>query len=270
MVLRISGIDFGKCYKFGLNLFCMRILSWNVNGLRSIFDKEFLEFIGSEDFDVLCLQEIKVDSLNVEALEIEGYNLYFNCAEKKGYSGVAIYCKEKAKRVEFDLGLKRFDVEGRMLILYFEDFVLVNLYLPHGGRQKENLDYKLEVYDYVLERLEKLESENERVVVCGDFNIAMEDVDLARPAANRKNIMFGEDEREKLKSVVGLGFRDSFREFDLESGNYTWWPYMANCRQRNVGWRIDYVFVSESVELRSAFILKDVLGSDHCPVGIEI
>jgi exodeoxyribonuclease-3 len=246
----------------------MRVLSWNVNGLRSIFNDEFFNFVEGDDFDVLCLQEIKVDSDNIRNLEVEGYNLYFNCAKKKGYSGVAVYCREVPKRIEFDLGMERFDLEGRMLILWFEDFVLVNLYLPHGGRGKENLGYKLEVYDLVLERLRKLKSENERVVVCGDFNVAMGEVDLARPVANRKNIMFGLEERGKLKGVVELSFLDSFREFEVDGGFYTWWPYLADCRGRNVGWRIDYVFVC-GVELRAGFILKDVLGSDHCPVGVE-
>ncbi len=248
----------------------MKILSWNVNGLRSVFRKNFLDFVKRYDPDILCLQEIKIDDRLIRGLDIEGYNLYSNCASKKGYSGVAIYCKKEPVSVEMDVGLERFNCEGRMLILEFEDFVLVNFYLPHGGRDKLNLNYKLESYDFIIRKIKEIFAKKERVVVCGDFNIAMEDRDLARYKYNRNNIMFTFEEREKLYCFRKIGLRDSFREVCQGDGHYSWWPYLANCRERNIGWRIDYIFASEMVGIEDAFILKNVMGSDHCPVGVDI
>lgn len=248
----------------------MKIVSWNVNGLRSAWDNGFMDFVEKEKPDVLCLQEIKVDESLVESLEIEGYGLYHNCANKKGYSGVAVYCREAPLSVELDLEFERFDGEGRMLVLKFKDFTLINLYLPHGGRGFENLNYKMESYNFMMRRIRNFLDKGERVVVCGDFNIAREEIDLARPKNNLKNIMFSEGERMKLKEFVDLGFMDCFREIKGNEVAYSWWPYMANCRGRNIGWRIDYVFASDGVEIGDAFYLKDVLGSDHCPVGVEV
>ncbi len=248
----------------------MKILSWNVNGLRSVFRKDFLDFVKRHNPDILCLQEIKIDDRLIRGLGIEGYNLYANCADKKGYSGVAVYCKNKPVGVEFDIGMLRFDSEGRMLILKFDDFILMNFYLPHGGRDKSNLGYKLESYDFVISRIRKILRDKKKVIICGDFNVAMGDVDLARPVQNRNNIMFGLEERRRLRGFFDVGLIDSFREVISEGGHYSWWPYLCNCRERNIGWRIDYIFVSDDLKIEDAFILKDIFGSDHCPVGVDL
>ena len=168
------------------------------------------------------------------------------------------------------MGLERFDQEGRILKLKYPDFTLINLYTPHGGRQKENLDYKLKVYNRLLKYLQKFKDRN--IILIGDFNIAHQEVDLARPKQNQNNIMFTQEERKRINQIIDLGFLDTFREFHKEGGHYTWWPYFVNARKRNLGWRIDYIFVSKKLvpKLRDAFILSEVMGSDHCPIGIEI
>lgn len=250
----------------------MKIISWNVNGLRSICKKNFKEWFEKSGADILCLQEIKIQKDQMQKLCFDDTNhlSYFNFGKRKGYAGVAVFAKEKPKTVKQILGFERFDGEGRLLILEYPSFTLVNLYLPHGGRGKENLPYKLEVYDYLLEYLKK--KQDRKIILIGDFNIAHTELDLARPRGNLKNTMFTPEERKKLDDLENLGFVDTFRGFNGEGGNYTWWPYFANARERNLGWRIDYCFVSKSLakNLKDAFILKEVPGSDHCPIGIEI
>ena len=248
----------------------MKVCSWNVNGLRSVWGKGFLDFVEKFSPDVLCLQEIKIDSEKVLDFGIEGYDMYFSCAEKKGYSGVLIYCKKSVLKREDFLVFDRFDFEGRGICLRFSDFVLVNVYMPHGGRAFENLDYKLKSYDEVLEKVGVFLKDDDRVLFCGDFNVAFEEKDLARPRNNLKNVMFSPVERKKLAGVFDLGFRDCFRELNKDGGVYSWWPYMSNCRGRNIGWRIDYVFASDGFEILGVDYLKDVLGSDHCPVLVEV
>ena len=250
----------------------MKIVSWNVNGLRSVYKKGALDFkkMGA---DIFCLQEIKAskEQLNSELINPEGYYSYFNSARKKGYSGTAVYSREKPLSWKRKMGFERFDNEGRFLSLDYPKFILINLYLPHGGCQKENLDYKLEVYDYLLGYLSKLR--DKKIILVGDFNVAHEEIDLARPKQNKNNIMFTLRERKQIDKLMELGFIDSFRKFNpYKVDSYTWWPYFANARARNLGWRIDYVFVAENgaADLKSAFIWKDILGSDHCPVGVEI
>lgn len=249
----------------------MKIISWNVNGLRAVYKRNFLTWFEKINVDIVCLQEIKTQLPQIPSglINPKNYQSYFNFAVKKGYAGVAIYTKKEPLRIEEKLGTERFDKEGRILRLDYQDFTLINLYLPHGGRQKENLAYKLEVYDLLLDYVERIKDKN--VVLIGDFNIAHEEIDLARPKDNRKNIMFTPEERKKLDEIVDLGFVDAFRKFNSEGGNYTWWPYYLNARQRNLGWRIDYAFISKSLstKIKEAFILKDVYGSDHCPIGIE-
>jgi exodeoxyribonuclease-3 len=248
----------------------MKLISWNVNGLRAVHKKAFLDVMKKWKADFVFLQEIKAQESSIpeELLQIDGYNLYLNCALKKGYSGVAVYAKEKPLKIERNLEFKRFDEEGRMLRLDYKNFTLVNLYLPHGGRGKENLEYKLETYNRVIAYLNKLRSKN--VIIAGDFNIAREDIDLARPGQNRNNIMFTPEERMKLEELFTLGFRDTFRIFHKNGGHYTWWPYFANARERNLGWRIDYALSSEHFlpRIKKGFILDEIRGSDHCPVGI--
>ncbi len=250
----------------------MKIISWNINGIRAIYKKNFLDWFIATNADIVCLQEIKAQKEQIpsDLLELKNYFFYFNPAIKKGYAGMAVYTKQKPLKVEYKLGLNRFDQEGRILQLEYPSFILINVYLPHGGRQKENLDYKLKVYDYLLEYLQK--SKDRNIILIGDFNIAHQDIDLARPRQNQNNIMFTLEERQQIDKIINLGFLDSFREFHKEGSHYTWWPYMAKARQRNLGWRIDYIFISKELtkNLKDAFILSEVMGSDHCPIGIEI
>ncbi|MFA5926646.1 MAG: exodeoxyribonuclease III [Patescibacteria group bacterium] len=251
----------------------MKIVTWNVNGLRSVYKKGFLEWLSKEDADVVCLQEIKVgeDVIPAGLKNIDRYHAFFNCAAKPGYAGVAVYTKKKPKNVSRPSFSDRFDQEGRILELEFDDFNLINLYLPHGGRQKENLEYKLDCYRHLQRYLS--EEQNRNVVLAGDFNIAHGEIDLARPKQNKDNIMFTPEERAQLDELISIGFIDSFRHFRPDgAGYYTWWPYMADARTRNLGWRIDYIFVSKtlSVSVSGASILSDVLGSDHCPLGIDL
>jgi len=250
----------------------MKIISWNVNGLRAAYRKGFLNWFRESDFDVVCLQEVRVEKeqLPEELRRPKHYCSFFNPALKPGYAGVAVYTKTEPLEVKNKIGLKRFDQEGRILYLEYSDFVLINLYLPHGGRQKENLFYKLEVYVNLFDYLKKIKSKN--IVLAGDFNVAHQQIDLARPKQNKNNIMFTIEEREQIDKIIKLGFVDSFRKFHSKGGHYTWWPYAFNARERNLGWRIDYIFTSKSLtlKLKNAFILSKVQGSDHCPIGIEI
>lgn len=251
----------------------MKIISWNVNGLRAVNKRNFQSWFAETDADVVCLQEIKLQETQMPTdlvAPIGYYQAFFNFASKPGYSGVAVYTKVRPFRAGKDVGLPRFDEEGRFLRLEFADFTLLNLYLPHGGRQKENLGYKLEVYGKLIDYLKPLAKKN--TILIGDFNIAHQDIDLVRPKENRDNIMFTPEERKQIDTIIGLGFTDTFRQFHKDGGHYTWWPYMANARARNLGWRIDYVFTSPSLttKLKDAFILPDVLGSDHCPVGVVL
>lgn len=249
----------------------MKLITWNVNGIRSVYKKGFLELAEKIGADIVCLQEIKADESKIpeDLVKMDGYFAYFNSAEKKGYAGTAVFTKIKPNKIIRKIGFERFDSEGRFLRLDFDDFILLNIYLPHGGRQKENLGYKLEAYDCLLKYLKRLKNKN--VILAGDFNIAHSEIDLERPKSNKNNIMFTLEERAQLDRLEDLGFIDSFRKFNQEGGNYTWWPYMANARERNLGWRIDYVFVSASLrpKLKNAFILSDIFGSDHCPAGIN-
>jgi len=249
----------------------MKIISWNVNGLRSVYQKGALK-IDQIGADILCLQEIKAskEQLDPELVSPKGYYSYFNPAKKKGYAGTAVYSRQKPLSGEEKVGFKEFDNEGRFLKLDYPQFSLINLYLPHGGRQKEKLAYKLAAYDYLLNYLQKLKEK--KVILTGDFNIAHEEIDLARPKENKNNIMFTSEERARINRLVGNGFIDSFRKFyPKKKDAYTWWPYFANARARNLGWRIDYVFVTQklAIKLKNALILSQVKGSDHCPVGVE-
>lgn len=275
----------------------MKIVSWNVNGLRACFRYGFLDWAEKTDADVICLQEIKCSSEQIpEELRNLDYEIIINAAEKKGYSGIAVFTREKPMKVSDKLGLARFDSEGRFLRLDFKDFILINIYLPHGGRDQSKLDYKLESYQNLLEYLKKVK--DKKVILAGDLNVAHTELDLARPKQNVKNIMFTPEERKQLDMLeydcsaahlggerspyprgersqqlsesYGLGFTDTFRSLHPEGGHYTWWAY-GGSHERNLGWRIDYIFTSKSLtpKLRNTFILPDDRGSDHCPVGIE-
>lgn len=250
----------------------MKIISCNVNGIRSAYEKGLLGFIEIEKPDILCLQEIKAhkEDLPFELTNLKGYNSIFNPAKKKGYSGVAVYTKTKPILVRTKLGLERFDREGRILELHYPHSILLNIYFPHGGRQKENLDYKLQVYKKIFERVKKLK--NKSVILIGDFNVAHKEIDLARPKQNINNIMFTSKEREQLDILLNLDFIDSFRKFNQKGGYFTWWPYAFKARERNLGWRIDYAFVSSklSKKIKAVNIYSKVNFSDHCPMGLEL
>ncbi|TSA56389.1 exodeoxyribonuclease III [bacterium] len=250
----------------------MKIISWNVNGIRAVYRKDFLKWMRKINPDILCLQEIKAQKEQIpeELVKPKGYHAYFNFAERKGYSGVVIYTKKRPLKIEYKLGLKRFDQEGRILKLRYPDFTLINLYFPHGAHDKRNLAYKLKVYNYFINYLKKIQDKN--IILTGDFNIAHEEIDLARPKDNKDNIMFTLKERRQIDRIIKLGFIDTFRKFNKKEGNYTWWPYRFNAKEKNLGWRLDYVFVSKTIisKVKKGFILNKVIFSDHCPIGIEI
>jgi len=250
----------------------MKIISWNVNGIRSVHRKGFLDWFKKTKADIVCLQEIKAQKEQIpdDLINFKNYHFYSNQADKKGYSGVAVLTKQKPIKVDYKLNLKRFDQEGRILKLTYSNFILINLYLPHGGRGKENLGYKLEAYQYLLKYLKK--NKDKKIILTGDFNIAHQEIDLARPGNNKNNIMFTPEERKQIDSLISLGFTDTFRKFNQKTGNYTWWPYSFDARQRNVGWRIDYIFTSKKLtnKLRKSFIFAKDKGSDHCPIGVDM
>lgn len=255
----------------------MKILSWNVNGLRAIHKKNvFLGLIEKEDPDILCLQEIKAeaDQLPEEIRNITGYYSYFDSSKgRKGYSGVAVYTKELPEKVEFGIGVPEFDCEGRLIIAYFKDFVLINTYFPNGGGGPERLRYKLHFYDAFLSYVDNLRKSGKKVIFCGDVNTAHEEIDLARPKENEKNTGFLPEERAWLDEVVNHGYVDVFRNmYQNKKDVYTYWDMKTFARERNVGWRIDYFFVSSDLlpKIKSFKTYADVYGSDHCPIGIEL
>ncbi|MCL5011263.1 MAG: exodeoxyribonuclease III [Patescibacteria group bacterium] len=251
----------------------MKIISWNVNGIRAVYKKgDLLEFIKSEKPDILCLQEIKAaeEQIPNELKNLAGYFCYFNPAKKPGYSGVAVFTKEKPQKVEKEIGFDRFDSEGRALKLVYTGFTLYNFYIPNGGRGKKDLNYKLAFYDYLFDYLRK--QKNKKIILAGDFNVAHTELDLARPKENQDSIMFTKEERAKISQLLKAGFIDTFRQFHQDNGYYTWWLYFANARERNIGWRIDYVFATENLKskIKNGFILPEITGSDHCPAGIAL
>ena len=251
----------------------MRVISWNVNGLRAAHKKGFLDWLNDEAPDIMCLQETKAheEQLPEEIRSIAGYNSYFSTPEKKGYSGVGLYTKTVPESVQFGFG-DRFDSEGRTIIADYRDFVLFNIYFPNGKRSPERLKYKMEFYDAFLAYAEKTKQNGKHVVVCGDVNTAHKEIDLARPKENVKVSGFLPQERAWMDEFLDKGYKDTLRIFNQEPGNYSYWDQMTKARERNVGWRIDYFFVDQDFadRLTGAFILSDVMGSDHCPVGIDI
>jgi exodeoxyribonuclease-3 len=244
----------------------MKIITWNLNGYRSVVRKDSLNPILDLNPDIICFQELKLNS----EVKLDNYYGYFNFAIKNGYSGVAIYTKEKPLSVEYKLGIDRFDEEGRLIILQYKKFILINLYVPHGGRKKENLEYKLNIIDKFIKNIKKLK--NKSIIICSDFNIAHTELDLARPKGNKNNIMFTKEERDSLTNLLDLKLIDSLRHITNEGGIYSWWPYAFKARERNVGWRIDYILVSKVLEnkIKSIRYLKDYIGSDHCPVELTL
>jgi len=252
----------------------MRIISWNVNGIRAVQKKGFIEWVEKEDVNVLCLQETKahVEQLDDELVNISGYKSEWFSAEKKGYSSVATYSNVQTENVVKGFRIDAFDREGRVLRTDYKDFILFNIYFPNGQRDDERLQYKLDFYDTCLEHFEALRKEGKKLVICGDYNTAHTEIDLARPKANEKTSGFLPIERAWMDKFVEHGYIDTFREFHPEPNEYSWWSYRAGARGNNVGWRIDYFFISPELKdnLKDAFILQDVLGSDHCPLGIKL
>jgi exodeoxyribonuclease-3 len=249
----------------------MKLISWNVNGLRSVLRKNFLEFMDHEQPDVLCLQETKCGPDDVESLWTTNYVSFWNCAAKKGYSGTATFSTMRPLRVTTGIEHKDHDSEGRVLTTEFEKFCLVNVYVPNSKRDLSRLKYRQRWDHDFLAYLKKIERKKP-VVFCGDLNVAHTEIDLANPKANVRNHGFTPEERAGFDALVRAGFIDTFREFESGGGHYTWWSPMAGVRSRNIGWRIDYFLVSAALRprLKRAFILPQVLGSDHCPVGIEL
>lgn len=249
----------------------LKLISWNVNGLRAQVRKGFLEKLEALDPDILCLQEIKLSEGQLE-LDLENYEEYYNYAERKGYSGTAIFTKKKPLSVTYGIGIPEHDQEGRVITMAFESFILVTCYTPNSKRGLERLDYRQVWEDAFLAYLKKLE-EDKPVVVCGDLNVAHNDIDLANPASNHKNAGFTDEERAKFNQLLDNGFIDTFRYFHPdETEAYTWWSNFANSRARNIGWRIDYFLASDALKPRliSAAIHADVMGSDHCPVELQL
>ncbi|MDE6663035.1 MAG: exodeoxyribonuclease III [Lachnospiraceae bacterium] len=247
----------------------MKLISWNVNGLRACVGKGFKDFFDAEDADIFCLQETKLQEGQID-LDLSGYHQYWNYAEKKGYSGTAIFTKEEPISVTYGMGIEEHDHEGRVITLEFPEFYMITVYTPNSKDGLARLDYRMQWEDDFLAYVKKLE-ENKPVIFCGDLNVAHNDIDLKNPKSNHKNPGFTDEERGKFTVITQSGLIDTFRYFypDLEDA-YSWWSYRFHAREKNIGWRIDYFVVSESLKnrLEDAVIYKDVMGSDHCPVGL--
>lgn len=253
----------------------MKLISWNVNGLRAVVRKNFIEYIKDEQPDIIGLQETKLqeDQIPEEVINLEGYHRYWNFAEKKGYSGVALFSKIKPNKVTYSMNEERFDNEGRTIIAEFDDFVLINCYFPNGQRDDERLQYKLDFYDRMFEIMQDIvQNQKKDLLVCGDYNTAHKEIDLKNPQANSKTSGFLPIEREWLTKIIDKGFVDTFRAFNQEPEQYSWWTYRFGARKRNAGWRIDYFFANQDFmpKIKNAFIQQEVMGSDHCPVGVIV
>ncbi len=249
----------------------MKFISWNVNGIRACLTKGFMDFFNNEDADIFCLQETKVQAGQVE-LDLKGYHQYWNYAEKKGYSGTAVFTKQEPLSVRYGLGIEEHDKEGRVVTLEFPDFYFITVYTPNSKTELERLDYRMVWEDEFRKYMKDLEKEKP-VVVCGDLNVAHKEIDLKNPKTNRKNAGFTDEERNKFTELMDAGFIDTFRYFYPEQeGIYSWWSYRFKAREKNAGWRIDYFLTSASMKDRlvSAKIHTEILGSDHCPVELVI
>jgi exodeoxyribonuclease-3 len=249
----------------------MKLISWNVNGLRAVMKKGFSDYLTEENPDILCLQEIKLQEGQIE-LDFPDYEIYWNYAEKKGYSGTAIFTKKTPHSHSYGINHSHHDKEGRVITLEFDNFFLVNVYTPNSQKELARLPYRMEWEDDFREYLLELDK-TKPVILCGDLNVAHKEIDLKNPKTNKKNAGFTDEERNKISLLLDSGFIDTFRYFypDREDA-YTWWSHFAKSRERNIGWRIDYFLVSERFKtfLKDAFIREKIMGSDHCPVGINL
>ena len=248
----------------------MKLISWNVNGLRACMNKGFEDFLRAADADIFCVQETKMQREQAEFV-FEGYEEYWNSAEKKGYSGTAVFTKEKPINVTYGLGIEEHDKEGRVITAEYEKFYLVTVYTPNSQRELARLDYRMTWDDVFRDYLLQLDAKKP-VIVCGDLNVAAEEIDLKNPKTNRKNAGFSDEERAKFRELKAAGFVDTFRYLHPEEVKYSWWSYMFKAREKNAGWRIDYFVVSERIKdlVQTAEIHNEIFGSDHCPVSIEI
>lgn len=249
----------------------MKLVSWNVNGLRAIYKKDFEESFKELDADIFCIQETKMQEGQIE-LDLQGYYQYYNYAERKGYSGTAIFTKKEPLKVSYGIGIEEHDKEGRVITLEFDKFYMVNCYTPNSGRELARLEYRMTWEDEFKKYLIKLDKQKP-VIICGDLNVAHTEIDLKNPKSNRKNAGFTDEERSKIEELLNSGFTDSFRKmYPDKEGAYTWWSYMFNARANNAGWRIDYFLVSDRISknIKDAYIYSEIMGSDHCPVGLEI
>lgn len=252
----------------------LEILCWNVNGIRAVEKKGFPEWLRQTSPDILCLQEVKAQAEQIapEIQQPPGYRGYWNFPQRKGYSGVAMFAKEKPGEVHTGFGIEQFDVEGRVMIARYPQFALFNVYFPNGKMSQERLDYKMDFYDAFLDFIHPLKARGEKLIICGDFNTAHNEIDLARPKENETISGFLPMERAWMDKFVADGFVDTFRHFNKEPNHYTWWSLRTRARERNIGWRLDYFFVSENLidSVTEASIFPDVIGSDHCPVGTKL
>ena len=249
----------------------MKLVSWNVNGLRAIYKKGFEESFKELDADIFCIQETKMQEGQIE-LDLQGYYQYYNYAERKGYSGTAIFTKKEPLKVSYGIGIEEHDKEGRVITLEFDKFYMVNCYTPNSGRELARLEYRMTWEDEFKKYLIKLDKQKP-VIICGDLNVAHTEIDLKNPKSNRKNAGFTDEERSKIEELLNSGFTDSFRKmYPDKEGAYTWWSYMFNARANNAGWRINYFLVSDRISknIKDAYIYSEIMGSDHCPVGLEI
>lgn len=249
----------------------MKLISWNVNGIRACVTKGFEKFFIEENADFFCIQETKCQEGQID-LSFDGYTSFWNSAEKKGYSGTAIFCKEKPINVTYDIGIDEHDKEGRVITLEYDKFYLVNIYTPNSKRELERLQYRMIWEDEIRKYLKKLEK-NKPVIMCGDLNVAHKEIDLRNPKTNRGNAGFTDEERNKMSELIDSGFTDTYRYvYPDRTDAYTWWSYMGRAREKNIGWRIDYFIVSKSIEdkIKNAKIFSEIEGSDHCPIGLEI
>ncbi len=252
----------------------MKIISWNVNGIRAAEKKGFKEWLQKESPDILGIQEIKAqeDQLSQDLLHPDGYKSYFNPAERKGYSGTAIYSKTEAKKIEKGFGVERFDNEGRIISAEYDDFIVFNIYFPNGKMNRERLNYKLEFYGAALEVFDQLVKSGKNLIIMGDVNTAHNEIDLSRPKDNENISGFLRIERDWIDKLIEHGYIDCFRHINKEPNNYTWWSVRTKARERNIGWRIDYFFTNKSFtnKIKNCYHLTDIMGSDHCPIVLEL
>ncbi len=249
-----------------------KIISWNVNGIRAAEEKGLFKWMREENPSILCLQETKAqpDVLTKKFIEPDGYYSYFASAQKKGYSGVVTYTKDEPKKIKL-MGIDEFDSEGRYLETVFEDFILINTYFPNSQSEGKRLDYKIRFCQELHKKISEYRDQGKKVILCGDYNIAHKEIDLANPKTNTKNPGFLPEERAWMDEFIGDGYIDIFRFFDPSPGNYTWWSYRFGAREKNIGWRIDYFTITENLldDIKNCEILNTVPGSDHCPVLLE-